>query len=209
MSILVIILFCLTLGLFGAGCGGGPVAMAPPESSAPPPPPITYGHPDQDVLAESFRGRPLSPKEAADLSERLLAEGSSTFQNEQTMARLEILLTKTLKADHKEVRPRLLRNLGIIHYHQKKFTLARQEFQQANELFPRDGRTHFYLARLAMHQGESFQRKGWKKKAKGQFKQAAMEMDLARKLEPSNPQYRQDLKVIIQNERANPAERKK
>lgn len=139
----------------------------------------------------------------------MLAEGSSTFQNEQTMARLDILLTKTLKGDQKEHRHRLLRNLGIIHYHQKKFNLARQELQQANEIFPRDSRTHYYLARLAVHQGKIYQRKGLNKKAKGQFTLAANEMELARRFEPSNPLYRQDLKQVLHQEQPLPSERKK
>ena len=50
---------------------------------------------------------------------------------------------------------------------------------------------------------------GQKKKAKGQFKQAATEMELARKLEASNPLYRQDLRAIIQSETPAAAERKK
>jgi tetratricopeptide (TPR) repeat protein len=131
----------------------------------------------------------------------MLAEGSSSFRNEQTMARLVILLTKTLNGAPKGVRHRLLGNLGIIHYHQRKFQLARQELQQANELFPRNARNHFYLARLAVHQGKIYQRKGLQKKAKGQFKLAANELELARKIEPSNPLYRQDLRQILINER--------
>jgi len=147
--------------------------------------------------------------EVADLSDRLLAEGSSTFRNEKTMAQLDILLTKSLKGTQRDVRHRLLRNLGILHYHQKKFKLARQELQQANEIFPRDARTHFYLARLALHQGKIYQRRGLKKKAKGQFKLAAHEMELARKFEPSNPLFRQELKEILRQERSITVERQK
>jgi len=145
----------------------------------------------------------------AKLSDRLLAEGSSTFRNEQTMAQLDILITKSIKGTPRDVRHRLLRNLGILHYHQKKFKLARQEIQQANEIFPRDARTHFYLARLAVHQGKIYQRQGLTKKAKGQFKLAAYEMELARKFEPSNPLFRQDLKQILRQERSFTVERQK
>jgi tetratricopeptide (TPR) repeat protein len=207
-KIILLVLLC-SLGWYGMGCGGGSTALAPPESHQPPPAPKSYDHPDQEMLEEALRGRHLGPKEVADLSDRLLAEGSSTFHNEQAMARLEILITKALQSEHKEASPRLLRNLGIIHYHQRKFTLARQELQRANEQFPRDGRTHFYLARLAMHQGMALERKGQKKKAKGQFKQAATELELARKLEASNPLYRQDLRALIQGEVPASAERKK
>jgi len=156
---------------------------------------------------EAIRSGNISPIEVANLSDRMLAEGSSTFQNEQTMAQLDILLTKTLKGAQRDARHRLLRNLGILHYHQKKFNLSRQELQQANEVSPRDALTHFYLARLALHQGKIYQRQGLKKKAKGQFRLAANEMELARKFEPSNPLFRQDLRQVLQQERSNPVER--
>lgn len=208
MTKLPIILCCLILVMAGAGCGGG--RTKPPASrlsKAPPPPPrsplpTTYEHPDETVLEGAVQGRFISPEEVAKLSDRMLAEGSSTFQNEQSMARLVIALTKNLNEAPQELRHRLLRNLGIIHYHQKKFNLARQELQQANELYPRDARTHFYLARLATHQGKIYQRKGLAKKAKGQFNLAANELELARKLEPSNPLYRQDLKQVLIEERS-------
>lgn len=196
-----IILLCLALVFAGAGCSGGrPTAATPRVSKATLPPPSSkYEHPDEVILEEIIRGKPILPGEISDLSDRMLAEGS--IQTEQTLARLDIVLTKSLNSAPKEIRHRLLRNLGIIHYHQQKFNLARQELQQANELFPRDGRTHFYLARLAIHQGEMYQRQGLSKKAKGQFNLAANEMELAQKLEPSNALYRQDLRKIVQNER--------
>ncbi len=204
-------LLCL-LALSFAGCGGGGhVASKPPpvtKSSLPPPPP-TYDRSEKEVLEEAIRSGSILPAEIAKLSDNMLAEGSSTFQDEQTMARLDILLTKTLGGAPQEVRHRLLRNLGIIHYHQKKFNLARQELQQANELYPRDARTHFYLARLAAHYGNIYQRQGLSKKAKGQFTLAANEMELTRKLEPSNSLYRQNLKQILDNERPLPADQKK
>jgi Tfp pilus assembly protein PilF len=134
------------------------------------------------------------------LSDRMLTEGSSNFANEKTMARLDILLSKSLEGAPKEVRHRLLRNLGIIHYHQKKYSLARQELQQANELSPRDARTHYYLARLAVQNGNIYQSRGLSKKAKGQYNLAANEMEVARNLEPSNSLYRQDVKQVIQKE---------
>lgn len=204
-------LMCVALALVVAGCGGGKhVTGPPPVAKAPSPPSVKYERPEEEMLEEAIRGgASILPPEIADLSDRLLAEGSSTFQNERTMARLEILLTKTLNGSSREVRPRLLRNLGIIHYHQKKFNLARQELQQANELNPRDGRIHFYLARLAAQNGIIYQRQGLSKKAKGQFTLAANEMELARKLEPSNSLYRQDVKQILADERPLPPSLKK
>ena len=165
--------------------------------------------PPETTLMAAIRRGHIAPMEVADLSDRMLAEGSSTFQNEQTMAQLDILISKTLKEAQRDVRHRLLRNLGILHYHQRKFKLARQELQQANEISPRDARTHFYLARLAQHQGKIYQRQGLQKKAKGQFRLAANEMELARKFEPSNPTFRQDLGQILQQERSISAERQK
>uniref|UniRef100_A0A7C5ELY3 Uncharacterized protein n=1 Tax=Desulfobacca acetoxidans TaxID=60893 RepID=A0A7C5ELY3_9BACT len=204
---LLIWLVILTPLLMGAGCRHAP---PPATQTAPPSPPSpTFEHPDQELLEEALKGRGLSPVEVANLSDRLLAEGSPTFQNERLMAQLDILLTKTLKGEQKEHRHRLLRNLGIIHYHQKKFSLARQELQQANEIYPRDARTHFYLARLAVHQGKIYQRKGLSKKAKGQFNLASNELELARKFEPSNPLYRQNLKEFLDKEQPLPGDRKK
>ncbi|MFZ2089587.1 MAG: hypothetical protein WAU47_13520 [Desulfobaccales bacterium] len=197
---------CLALILGGIGCGGKRRdARKPPppqEASVLPAPALpTYANPDEMVLEESFRGRSSSAMEVANLSDRMLAEGSSTFSNQKTMARLDILLSKSLESAPKEVRYRLLRNLGIIHYHQNKFSLARQELQQANELYPKDARTHFYLAKLAAQNGNIYQSKGLSKKAKGQFTLATNELELARKLEPSNSLYRQDVKKLIQKER--------
>lgn len=208
MTRCAISLLCLALVFAGAGCGGRRSAAPPPRVSKPtlPPPPraTKYNHPDEEILEAIIRGQPMPPTEISELSDRMLAEGS--VQTERTLARLDIVLNKSLNGAPKEVRHRLLRNLGIIHYHQKKYNLARQELQQANELYPRDGRTHFYLARLAAHQGNIYQRKGLSKKAKGQFNLAANEIEIARKLEPSNDFYRQDLKKILQNESTNAAD---
>jgi tetratricopeptide (TPR) repeat protein len=135
----------------------------------------------------------------ADLSDRLLANGN-TFDDQETMARLELLLLKTMKGPDKTYRPVLWRNLGIIHYHQKKYKQARQELQASNELNPRNARTHFYLACLFAHEGKIYAQKGKKRISRQQFKRAAIEMEQARKLEPRNPRYKQDPKQIIQNE---------
>lgn len=205
-------LLCLALILFGAGCGGKRHAASKTPQTAsvlPPPPSVSRAHTDEELLDEAIRGSHISPAEAAILSDRMLAEGSSTFSNEKTMARLDILLNKSLNEAPRETRQRLLRNLGIIHYHQKKYSLARQELQQANELFPRDARTHYYLARLAVQNGNIYQCKGLSKKAKGQFNLAANELEVARNLEPSNPIYRQDIKQVLQKEHSLSSDSKK
>jgi tetratricopeptide (TPR) repeat protein len=205
-------ILCVLLILIGAGCGGGGRHAAKPAKASTTlvtPPPPTYKHPDEEILGDAIRGQRISPGEVAILSDRMLSDGSPAFNNEKTMARLDILLNKSLNDAPRDVRPRLLRNLGIIHYHQNKFSLARQEMQQANELFPRDARTHYYLARLAAQNGNIYQSKGLSKKAKGQFNLAANELELAHKLEPSNPLYRQDVKHVIQKERALPGDPKK
>jgi tetratricopeptide (TPR) repeat protein len=198
-------LLCLALVLAGVGCGGRRTATRTTRVSKPTLPPPSKSarykykqHPDEKILEAVIRGQPMPPAEISELSDRMLAEGS--LRTEQSLARLDIVLNKSLDGAPREVRHRLLRNLGIIHYHQKKYNLARQELQQANELYPRDGRTHFYLARLAAHQGNIYQRKGLRKKAKGQYNLAANEMEIAQKLEPSNDLYRQDLKKILQDE---------
>ena len=205
-------LLCLALVLAVAGCGGKKrAAPQTPQtaSTLPLPPPTTRAHTDEELLDEAMRGSSISPAELANLSDRMLTEGSPIFTNEKTMARLDILLSKNLNGAPREIRHRLLRNLGIIHYHQKKYSLARQELQQANELYPRDARTHYYLARLAVQNGNIYQCKGLSKKAKGQFNLAANELEVARTIEPSNPLYRQDLKQVLQKERSFSSDPKK
>lgn len=191
-------LFLLLLATL-TGCLGAPVAPVP-ETAPPPPPPPSSRQPDQIMLEEALRGRHLGNAEAVELSDRLLLDGNSALDDQKTMARLEILLLKALKTEDRIHRPALLRNLGIIHYHQGKYQKARQELQHSNELNPRDARTHFYLARLFAHQGEIYQKQGKKKLSRQQFKRAAIEMEQARKLAPGNPTYRQDLKQFLRQE---------
>jgi tetratricopeptide (TPR) repeat protein len=191
----------IVLGTGAAGCGSAPVPL-PPESPAllGPPPSEPSGTPDQTRLKDALTRRQLSPGEAADLSDRLLGNGNSTLSDPETMARLELVLLTALKSQDKTYHPVLWRNLGIIHYHQKKYKQARQELQASNELNPKSARTHFYLARLFAHQGEIYQRQGKKRVSSQQFKRAAIEMEQARKLEPKNPLFRQDIKQIIERE---------
>jgi len=141
-------LLCLALVFAGAGCGGGRTTTRATRVSKPTLPPPSKSarhkykqHPDEKILEAIIRGQPMPPAEISELSDRMLSEGS--LRTEQSLARLDIVLNKSLDGAPREVRHRLLRNLGIIHYHQKKYNLARQELQQANELYPRDGRTHF------------------------------------------------------------------
>ncbi len=178
-----------------AGCLGAPVA---PVQEAPPAVVEAPAQPDQIKLEEALKGRTLSNGEVAELSDRLLCDGNTCLNDEKTMARLEILLLRALKSPEKTQRAVLLRNLGIIHYHQNKFKNARQELQNSNELNPRDPRTHFYLARLFVQQGEIYQKQGKKKLSRQQFKRASIEMDMARKLAPGNPTYKQDMQPLNQ-----------
>ncbi|MHB8069386.1 MAG: hypothetical protein ACYDIC_15960 [Desulfobaccales bacterium] len=178
-----------------AGCLGAPVTTV---QEAPPPVVAAPTQPDQILLEDALKGRSLSNGEVAELSDRLLSDGSPTLNDEKTMARLEILLLRALKSPEKTQRAVLLRNLGIIHYHQNKFKNARQELQNSNELNPRDPRTHFYLARLFAQQGEVYQKQGKQKLSRQQFKRAAIEMEMARKLAPGNSTYKQDLQHFNQ-----------
>ena len=190
----------LALLLLGGtvGCGSAPVAP-PPESGAfpvEPSPPVTS---DSARLKDALTGREMSPAEVADLSDRLLTD-SRALNDPQTMARLELVILKTLNAPDKTYRPVLWRNLGIIHYHQQKYKQAEHDLQSANELNPKNARTHFYLACLFAHKGKIYEKSGKTRASQQQYKRAAIEIGLARKLEPSNPLYKQDLKQIIQQE---------
>jgi tetratricopeptide (TPR) repeat protein len=189
------------LVLLGGMLGCGPAPVAPPKPVAVFP--VETSHPkssDQATLKAGLTGRELPSSEVADLSDRLLAEGSITFNDQETMARLELLILKTMKTPDKTTRPVLWRNLGIIHYHQKKYKTAEHDFQSANELDPKNARTHYYLACLFAHKGQIYANKGKKRIARQQFKRAAIEMELARKLAPNNSLYKQNPKQLIQQE---------
>lgn len=188
----------LTLVLLGGMTGCGPAPVVPPESVSVPAEPPKAENSDQAKLKDGLTGREMSASEVAELSDRLLADGSKAFDDQETMARLELLILKTMKGPDKSQRSTLWRNLGIIHYHQHKYKQARQELQASNELNPKSARTHYYLACLFAHQGLIYEKNGKKKVARQQFKRAAIEMEQARKLEPSNSLYKQDPKQIIQ-----------
>jgi tetratricopeptide (TPR) repeat protein len=187
---LISLLLAAVLAAVLAGCGSAPVLPAP--QAVPTVPEPAEKSPDHARLREALTGSGLPPSEVAELSDRLLATGS--FVSEQDMARLELVLLRSLKSTDKAYKAVFWRNLGIIHYSQKKYKQARQELQASNELNPKNGRTHFYLARLFANEGEIYERQGKKSKARQQFKRASIEMEMARKFEPSNPLYRQDVK---------------
>jgi len=190
----LLVLCLVAIQLAGAaGCGSGPVYPTTPGAAYQAPP--SSGN-EQARLKDALTGGQMTPSEVADMSDRLLAQ-SSTFNDQKTMARLELLLLKAIKSPDKSAHAALWRNLGILHYHQQKYKEARQELQTSNEINPKSARTHFYLARLFTHQGEIYQRQGQKGKSRQQFKRAAIEMEQARKIEPGNPLFRQDVKQMI------------
>lgn len=182
-----------------AGCGPAPMVVHSESESAATPaePPSSEKTSDQTKLKDGLTGREMSPSEVADLSDRLLAN-DNTINDQETMARLELLILKAMKGSDKTQRPTLWRNLGIIHYHQHKYKQARQELQAANELNPKSARTHFYLACLFAHQGLIYEKNGNKRVSRQQFKRATIEIEQARKLEPQNSMYKQDPKQFIQ-----------
>jgi Flp pilus assembly protein TadD len=193
----------LALGLLGGtvGCNMAPVVQHQESAATPPPVESSLAATsDSARLKEALTGREMSPSEVAGLSDRLLADGSQALNDEQTMARLELVILKTLKDPDKTHRAVLWRNLGIIHYHQQKYKQAEHDLQSANELNPKNPRTHFYLACLFAHKGRIYEKSGKTRASHQQYKRAAIEIELARKLEPSNALYKQDLKQIIQQE---------
>lgn len=194
------LILCLGMLSVVGGCGGRAPVIPPPAAEAPPPAPERYENPDQALLKAALQGRYLSPREALELSDRLLTEGSPAAQDQETIARLELLLLGALKQEDRASRAGLLRNLGIVRFHQKQYKSARQALQAANEINPRDARTHYYLARLFARQEQIYLRQGQKAKAKQQAKLAEMELGLARKFDPSNPLYRQSLKESVRTE---------
>jgi tetratricopeptide (TPR) repeat protein len=191
----------LALLLLGGtvGCSSAPVAL-PPESAPVSVEPSPSVNSESARLKDALTGREMSPSEVAALSDRLLADDSKPLNDQQTMARLELVILKALNAPDKTHRAVLWRNLGIIHYHQQKYKQAEHDLQSANELNPKNARTHFYLACLFAHKGRIYDKSGKTKASRQQYKRAAIEIGLARKLEPSNSLYKQDLKQIIQQE---------
>jgi uncharacterized protein HemY len=108
---------------------------------------------------------------------------------------LEKILLTALSQSSKSTQPLIQRNLGIVNYYNKKYNKARQALQCSNETNPRDGRTHYYLACLFSHQAKIFSAKGEQDKAQRHQKRAQIEIETARKLEPSNHLYRKGLSL--------------
>jgi len=191
----------VALGLLGGtlGCSMAPPVPPHQEAAAPPAEPSPSTTSESARLKDALTGREMSPSEVAEVSDRLLADGQA-LNDQQTMARLELVILKTLKDPDKTHRAVLWRNLGIIHYHQQKYKQAEHDLQSANELNPKNPRTHFYLACLFAHKGRIYEKSGKTRASQQQYKRAAIEIGLARKLEPSNALYKQDIKQIIQQE---------
>lgn len=191
----------LALLLLGGTVGCSPAPLMVPREPAPvavePSAPATS---ESARLKDALTGREMSPSEVASLSDRLLEDGSQALNDQQTMARLELVILKSLNSPDKTYRPVLWRNLGIIHYHQQKYKQAEHDLQSANELNPKSARTHFYLACLFAHKGNIYAKSGKTKASRQQYKRADIEIGLARRLEPSNALYKQNLKQIIQQE---------
>src|SRR5208282_6252477 len=76
-----------------AGCGSGPVFPALPEASSRAP--LPSGN-EQARLKDALTGGQMTPQEVVEMSDRLLAD-SSTFNDQRTMARLELLLLKAIQ----------------------------------------------------------------------------------------------------------------
>ena len=192
----------LALGLLGGTVGCSMAPVVPHREAAATSPPVEASLPttsESARLKDALTGREMSPAEVADLSDRLLTDGQA-LNDQQTMARLELVILKTLKDPDKTHRAILWRNLGIIHYHQQKYKQAEHDLQSASELNPKNARTHFYLACLFAHKGKIYEKSGKTRASQQQYKRAAIEIELARKLEPSNALYKQDPKQIIQQE---------
>ena len=100
-----------------AGCGSGTATQARPGASYQGPQPSGS---EQARLKNALTGGQMTPSEVADMSDRLLAQ-SSTFTDQKTMARLELLLLMAIKSPDKSAQAPLWRNLGILHYHQQKY----------------------------------------------------------------------------------------
>ena len=178
------------------GCGSAPMLPMPEPA---PVVPERSENSDQARLKDALMGREMSPSEAVDFSNRLLNDNHA-LNDQETMARMELVLLKALKNPDKTYKAAIWRNLGILNYHQRKYKQARQELQSAIELNPKDARTRFYLARVFSYQGEIYEKRGKKKLARQQFKRAAIEMEMARKIEPNNPLYRQNVKQLTGRE---------
>lgn len=197
-----VILVLICLALLTAGCGRKRVVVEEevhpakttaqvqeaPEKSA------TGG--DIKNLQELANRNVVNPEEAIRVSNRMLQEEIAPVLDEQTLNNLEKMLLAALPQSSKSTQPLIQRNLGIVNYYNKKYNKARQALQCSNETNPRDARTHYYLACLFNHQAKLFSAKGEQDKAQRHQKRAQIEIETARRLEPSNHLYRKGLSVL-------------
>lgn len=192
-------LFCLILLL--CGCGKKQVVREVKPPSLPQtaqvietPEKSTSGA-DLKTLQELAGRNTVNPEEAIRVSNRFIQEDIIAVLDEQTLNNLEKILLAALPLSSKTTQPVIQRNLGIINYYNKKFNKARQALQCSNESNPKDARTHYFMACLFNHQAKIYSAKGEKEKAQRHQKRAQIEIDTARKLEPSNNLYRKGLSL--------------
>jgi tetratricopeptide (TPR) repeat protein len=196
-----IILVLIFLALLTAGCGRKRVVV---EEQVPPAKTTAQVQeaPEKSAtggeiknLQELANRNVVNPEEAIRVSNRMLQEEVASVLDEQTLNNLEKMLLAALPQSSKSTQPLIQRNLGIVNFYNKKYNKARQALQCSNETNPRDGRTHYYLACLFSHQAKIFSAKGEQDKAQRHQKRAQIEIETARKLEPSNHLYRKGLSL--------------
>lgn len=197
---LIFILICSTL--LCIGCGGRQMVVE--EEGAPIPkktvqsqeqPEKISSGADLKTLQELANRNAVNPEEAIRVSNRMLQEDIAPVLDEQTLNNLEKILLAALPQSSKTTQPVIQRNLGIAYYFNKKYNKARQALQCSNESNPQDARTKYYMACLFNHQAKLYAAKGDKTAAQRHQKRAQIEIDSARKLEPSHSLYRKGLSV--------------
>jgi ATP/maltotriose-dependent transcriptional regulator MalT len=196
MPRLVFLLVCSTLILIGCGGKEAVVVDAQPAKKmevVQEPSKKSTNPADLKTIQELAGRSVVIPEEALRVSNQMLQEDVAAVLDERTLNDLEKILLGALPQSSQTTQPVILRNVGIVNYYNKKYNKARQALQSSNETNPRDARTHYYLACLFNHQAKIFTGKGESEKAQRVQKRAQIELDTARKLEPSNPLYRKSL----------------
>ncbi len=94
----------LALLLLGGtvGCSSKPL-MVPAQPAPLVVEPSPSATPDSARLKDALTGREMSPSEVANLSDRLLEDGSQALDNQQTMARLELVILKALNVPGRDL----------------------------------------------------------------------------------------------------------
>ncbi len=151
---------------------------------------------DAAMAQELAQRNVVAAEEALKISDAVLREDRQGSLDPGTLDSVEKVLLKALPQAGKDHHHLLLRNLGILHYHKKEYQKARQELQAANEMNPRDARTHYYLACLFYNQARVLEAKGQHRKARASSKRAQVEIERARQLAPNNSLYRQNLSKL-------------